>query len=127
MQSFNEFIKTVNNDFGDRVLHFGNWLEDIYYEHKNETLNIDYFIEEPNWLDLPDRQIIVYTASAHQLAIELGLNIPKWVFKDKYFSRKPIFPEQVKGDRLKIELMYQSPKAFRIRNVFFSANTLVRV
>jgi hypothetical protein len=56
----------------------------------------------------------------HQLAC------PEWAFADCYYLDRPNSWMDAKGD-LRIILLVESPVEFKMRNIFTTSNTLVRV
>ena len=65
-------------------------------------------------------------ASVDQLFNEAMLERPEWVYDESTFLKKPYFALNAKGG-LRIILLRESPRWFRARNLFVSANCLERV
>jgi hypothetical protein len=104
---------------------FGDYLDELY--HADSTANLSaLFADEPEWGALDKRSAAFYAAAAHQLANTLGAKAPKWAMKPEYFLEEPYFSLDAQGP-LRLVLIAESPKQFRQRNIFVSANTLTRV
>ncbi|MDR2729262.1 MAG: hypothetical protein LBB56_09015 [Chitinispirillales bacterium] len=66
-------------------------------------------------------------ASAHKLANDYGLPVPKWVMDRKYrLTDEPYFDCNATGN-LRLLFMYKSPTEFKYRNLFVDENFLMRV
>lgn len=63
-------------------------------------------------------------AVAESLAQEIGLPHPAWIHSSERRLSKPWFA--AKSPKLKAILLQESPAAFRVRNLFVSANALSR-
>lgn len=72
-----------------------------------------------------DWQYAFIAGAVQKMCAPLLFYSPPWVYKDKYFLKEPHFSLNSKGG-LQAILLFESPKEFRMRNVFTSANTLDR-
>ena len=65
-------------------------------------------------------------AMVNKLEVDYNLDTPNWVYNDEYFKLStPHFAMDAKGD-LRLLLLVESPKQFRMRNIFTTANVLSR-
>ena len=120
---FNEFIDSLKS--ADYRMEFGTYLDDLSYAARTGTLPDDIFAAEPEWDDdiLAETDQALFAASAHHLSIKYKLKYPSWCFKERYFLKDPFFPTPAKK-YLRVILMIESPKAFKMRNIFVSENAL---
>lgn len=63
--------------------------------------------------------------AVHRLCRKHGLQIPRWVFDDKYYLKKPYFLGPL-GGSLQLYMFYYSPPEFKSRNVFTGESILSR-
>ncbi len=82
--------------------------------------------EPRNHPDVPDYQYAICAATANQLANDYALDVPEWVWKDRYYMKKMYFGNVRKG-RLRMYNMLYSPAEFKHRGLFLDENILVRV
>ena len=105
----------------------GNYLDEFYYSLDNEQRHI-ILNEEPEQFEgvpLKYEMAFIY-AMVNKLEVDYNLDTPSWVYKDKYFQLKtPHFAMNAKGD-LRIVLLVESPKQFRMRHIFTTSNVLSR-
>lgn len=80
-------------------------------------------VEEPPLLADPVRNAI-FAAVAETLALRFQLAVPAWVSGESRYLKKPWYAGNL--ERIKPILLVESPSAFRIRNLFVSANALDR-
>jgi len=120
---FFEFINSLQNP--DYRMVFGTYLDDLDYSFRNSALPSDVFAAEPEWNVelLPETSQAFFAATAHHLSVKYKLESPFWCFKEKYFLKDPYFPFPAKK-YLRVILMIESPKAFKMRNIFVSENAL---
>lgn len=65
-------------------------------------------------------------ATVDELCHECNIKRPKWIFDPSTYLKKPYFALNAKGD-LRIILLQESPKWYRSRNLFVTANCSERV
>lgn len=70
-----------------------------------------------------DKVSQLFIAAAHQLTINLKLKTPKWM-QSNIILKDPYFVSQF--EEFKLLTLRDSPYAFRIRNIFVTANFLDR-
>ena len=108
-------------------LSLGSFLDKIY---KLPIHFIKQAIEdEPIWNENIEPAYYAYTAAvAHTFSSRYELFSPMrdniWFYNSKYFLKEPWFPQYTEG--LKDTLIAESPREFRIRNMFVSKNALNR-
>lgn len=101
-------------------------MDEFYYalnnEQRQEVLN-----EEPVWFTgVGEYEMAFVSAMVNKLAVDYDLITPTWVYNDEYFQLKePHFAMGAKGD-LRLLLLVESPKQFRMRNIFTTSNVLSR-
>ena len=81
---------------------------------------------EPVELPLTPEMSAFVASSVHKLTREAGMNVPIWVFQDKFVLQRPFFVGNP-SDTLRLVYLVESPPEFKMRNVFTSENTLSRV
>ena len=112
------------NDFS---LSFRGFL-DIFYSCKYDKEKIFSLIKrEPQlYKNVPDYQYAMCAATANKLANDYDLEVPSWVWKDRYYMKEMYFGGIRKG-RLRIYNMLYSPAEFKHRGLFVDENILMRV
>lgn len=104
----------------------GNYLDEFYYALDNKQRQ-QIANEEPEWFDgVGEYEKAFISAMVNKLAVDYNLDTPSWVYNDEYFQLgTPHFAMDAKGD-LRLVLLVESPKQFRMRNIFTTANVLSR-
>lgn len=122
MESLQDFVNNISGrkDWG---VPFRDYFDMV---RKCESLEVNYFEEEPDWKDLTVETVAYIVATCHYVARREGIKVQRWFFKDRYFLKKPLFALNAKG-MLRVILLKESPKEYRIRNIFVSANVMDRV
>ncbi len=112
------------NDFS---LSFRGFL-DVFYSCKDDKDRMLALIErEPRYhKNVPDYQYAMCAAAANKLANDHGLDVPDWVWKDRYYMKKMYFGNVRKG-KLRMYNMLYSPAEFKHRGLFVDENILLRV
>ena len=102
---------------------YGQFLDD-FARSTNKSSCIE---KEPNW-PTGDNGIWPYllAATAHKLAHENSISVPKWALSEKYISPKPIYGMNTKDPDFKKYLENTSPMEFKSHNLFFGENILSR-
>jgi hypothetical protein len=120
MNTIKETSRKIIEEPSMHSFYISEFLEDFYsspLEEKSKMLE-----EEP--FDIEEAHLSAYLAAmAEKLSVENKLPVPDWTRKQKYFLREPRF---YGGDKLKATLIIESPVSFRRRNIFVSANALLR-
>ena len=76
--------------------------------------------------NLTDVNKSMMAATVDELCGECHIKRPDWIFDESTYLDKPYFALNAKGD-LRIILIQESPKWYRSRNLFVSANCSERV
>ena len=123
MNNFTQILKSVEegNDF---YILLGDFLDEFYRSDRDKQQSM--IFDEPAINDCPRELLSFVAASAHKLANDYQLEVPKWVFKKRYYTNEPFFAGNVKG-KLRLLFMYKSPTEFKHRNLFVDENVLKRV
>lgn len=101
---------------------------DIFYSCKDDKEKMFALIkQEPQYSkNVPDYQFAICAATANKLANDYNLEVPDWVWKDKYYMKEMHFGNVRKG-RLRMYNMLYSPAEFKHRGLFVDENILMRV
>ena len=121
-----EVITIMENDRSRMWTGVGDFL-DRFYNILTDKERHNVLHKEPKWyegVDIYDKTFI--SAMVEKLAIDYNLDVPKWTYNKEYFEmEKPHFAMNAKGD-LRLILLKESPKPFRMRNIYTTANVLDR-
>ena len=101
---------------------------DIFYSCKDDKEKMFALItQEPQYSkNVPDYQFAMCAATANKLANDYNLEVPDWVWKDRYYMKEMYFGNVRKG-RLRMYNMLYSPAEFKHRGLFVDENILMRV
>lgn len=101
---------------------------DIFYSYKDDKEKMSALImQEPKvYKNVPHYQYAICAAAANKLANDYGLNVPSWVWKERYYMKEMYFGDIKKG-KLRIYNMLYSPAEFKHRGLFVDENILTRV
>ena len=125
MGNLSDITKELNNE--DNAIVYGNFLDETYLKFKRNELDISTWYTEPFFnSDLEFKHQAYFAAVIHKLSNDLGFETPKWVLDGKYVLDKPYFAVEAKG-MLKALLLFESPREFRTKNIYVSANAMTRV
>lgn len=121
-----EIVDIIQKDREKMWFAIGNYLDEFYYalddKERQEVVN-----EEPVWFEgvgVYEKTFI--SAMVNKLEVDYDLITPDWVYNKEYFELyPPHFAMNAQGD-LKLVLLIESPKQFRMRNIFTTANVLSR-
>jgi hypothetical protein len=111
---------------GDFYIVLGDFLDEFY--RGDRAVRQAMIDDEPECRENVSREhAALFAASAHKLANDYGLAVPKWVMDKKYkLADKPYFDCNATGN-LRLLFMYKSPIEFKHRNLFVDENFLMRV
>lgn len=134
-QAIESFLNSVNSErlslssIGmksseeDPDLLYGQFLDDFSHSQDKEKL----IGEEPQWKGPnPSFWLYVLAATAHKLAHDNSLPVPKWALSERYISPEPIYGLQTKNPEFRAYLESATPMEFRCHNVFLGDNVLSR-
>lgn len=101
---------------------------DVFYSCKDDKDKMfDLIKREPKYYkNVRDYQYAMCAATANKLANDYDLEVPDWVWKDRYYMKKMYFGNVRKG-RLRMYNMLYSPAEFKHRGLFVDENILMRV
>ena len=112
---------------GDYYLWLGDFLDEFYRSEQSVRQKMIDMPPMGSALKNKQEHLSFTAATAHKLANDYGLVVPKWVFEEQYFMKSaPFFACRAKGD-LRLLFMYKSPAEFKHRNLFVDENVLSRV
>lgn len=112
------------NDFS---LSFRGFL-DVFYSFQDSKEKMYALIQnEPEQFgNVPNYQYAMCAAAANKLANDYDLEVPDWVWKDRYYMKEMYFGN-VRKSRLRMYNMLYSPAEFKHRGLFVDENILKRV
>lgn len=120
-----DMVKLTAQNPDNFEINLGNFLDNFYNCNTKEKKEL--IREEPESFNDISKQKYAFIASAvEKLCNDSGIKPPKWVFKEKYFLKEPMFALNAQGD-LRTILLVESPNEFLVRNIFVSDNCLQRV
>ena len=101
---------------------------DVFYSCKGDKEKVfDLIKREPKYYkNVPDYQYAMCAATANKLANDFDIEVPDWVWKDRYYMKEMYFGNIRKG-RLRMYNMLYSPAEFKHRGLFVDENILMRV
>lgn len=101
---------------------------DVFYSCKDDKDKMFALIkQEPQYYkNVPDYQYAMCAATANKLANDYDLEVPDWVWKDRYYMKEMYFGNVRKG-RLRMYNMLYSPAEFKHRGLFMDENILMRI
>lgn len=107
----------------DPDLLYGQFLDDFSHANDKDKL-ID---DEPQWKG-PDASfwLCVLAATAHKLAHDNSLPVPKWALSERFVSPEPIYGMDTKNPEFQKYLEETTPLEFRWHNVFLGSNAMMR-
>jgi len=99
----------------------------FFYSVKNKTELFELIKGEPKYYTcVPDYQYAMCAATANKLANDYDIEVPDWVWNDRYYLKQPFFGGIRKG-RLRMYNMLYSPPEFKNRGLFLDENILLRI
>ena len=101
---------------------------DIFYSCKDDKEKMFALIKREPLLykNVPDYQYAMCAATANKLSNDYDLEVPSWVWKDRYYM-KEMYLGGIRKGRLRIYNMLYSPAEFKHRGLFVDENILMRV
>jgi hypothetical protein len=108
-------------------IYFGDFLDHFYSESRTTKERFELVREEPEQFEnIEERDYAFISGAVQKICSDYEVEIPEWVFKEKYFLTYPYFALDAQNE-LRLVLLAESPFEFRMRNIFTTANTLDRV
>ncbi len=74
----------------DEKLLYGQFLDDFYHEESSEG-RYNLIKDEPNFINDKEIFMCILAGTAQKLANDYSLDIPKWVFDEKYILKKAYY------------------------------------
>lgn len=101
---------------------------DVFYSCTDDKEKMFALIkrEPQQFKNVPDYQYAMCAATANKLANDYDLEVPSWVWKDRYYMKEMYFGGIRKG-KLRMYNMLYSPAEFKHRGLFVDENILMRV
>ena len=101
---------------------------DVFYSCKGDKEKMfDLIKREPkHYKNVPDYRYAMCAATANKLANDYDIEVPDWVWNDRYYMKEMYFGNVRKG-RLRMYNMLYSPAEFKHRGLFVDENILLRV
>ncbi len=121
-RSYRSLAQLAESDDEDMSLSFGQFLDDFSHAHDKAAL----IAEEPKWSHDPGRWLYDFAATAHKLAHDNGLPVPKWVLADQYVAPVPLYAFGTEDPAFQDYLRKSTPCEFRWHNLFLGENILSR-
>ncbi len=118
-QSLAQLASTTDEDM---TLLFGQFLDDFAHANDKAAL-ID---EEPVWNYDPGRWFYDFAATAHKLAHDYELPVPKWALEDRYVAPEPMYAFNTDDPDFREYLRNSTPREFRWHNLFLGDSVLSR-
>ena len=120
-----DIVDNLNNENNANL--YGDFLDFTRNKFKNGEIKENFFNFEPKRPnDLDKKHISYFVAVIHSLCHEFNINTPKWILNNKFVLEDPYFAMNAKG-MLRISLIFESPKEFRMRNMYMTENVIRRV
>lgn len=106
----------------DITLAFGQFLDDFSHA-KNKELLIE---EEPVWPNKQTRWYYDFAATAHKLAHDHEIPVPKWALEERYVAPEPLYAFDTENPEFQEYLRQTTPREFQWHNLFLGENVLKR-
>jgi hypothetical protein len=120
-----EVVKLTSRNTNDFEIHLGNFLDEFY--RSSESTKSNMVKDEPESFNNISQQTYAFVAgTTEKLCNDSSIVPPRWIFKDEYTLKEPMFAMDAKGT-LRLYLLVESPIEFVVRNVFVTENCLQRV
>ena len=100
---------------------------DSFYRCKTKEEKGQLIMEEPEKGALKHKELALLASTAHKLAADNGVEIPQWVYDDKYFLKSPVYEFNTKNREYRAYLRETSPQEYKMRNIYYGDNVLMRV
>ncbi|MCL1848001.1 MAG: hypothetical protein FWF91_08605 [Coriobacteriia bacterium] len=103
---------------------FSQFLDDFKQAHNKEALIAD----EPVWMfSDPGRWYFDLAATAHKLAHDNDLPVPRWALDGGYIAPEPFFAFNTENEEFRDYLRTSTPREFISHNLFLGENILSRM
>jgi hypothetical protein len=109
----------------DEKLSYGQFLDDFYHEESSEG-RYNLIKDEPNFINDKEIFMCILAGTAQKLANDYFLDIPKWVFDEKYILKKAYYTLNTKNPKFQEYLRETTPLEYKSRNLFVGETILDR-
>lgn len=109
----------------DEKLLYGQFLDDFYHEESSEG-RYNLIKDEPNFINDKEIFMCILAGTAQKLANDYSLDIPKWVFDEKYILKKAYYTLNTKNPKFQEYLIETTPLEYKSRNLFVGETILDR-
>lgn len=120
-----EVVKKIDTDFQNKGLYLGQFLED-FNTANNKSVRYYLVKDKPNFNGNQPYFKALVASMVHKLCNDYQLTPPKWVFDNEFYLEDVYFSGDIEG-KGRIRLLVESPPEFKLRNVFISGDSLMRV
>jgi len=120
-----EVVQKIHNDFQNKGLYLGQFLED-FKTANNKSVRYYLVKDKPTFNENQPYFKALVASMVHKLCNDYQLTPPKWVFDDEFYLEDAYFSGNIEG-KGRIRLLVESPPEFKLRNVFVSGDSLMRL
>jgi hypothetical protein len=115
-------------EYGDRDTSINQLLEFLKYMDKEFIESIHKEVPNINILDESELEFLTIAVSLMDYYFQFNkIEVPEWLRDKKLAFKKPYYYSKRLSDFEKVRLLFSNPSPFRLRNVYFDLNSLVRI
>lgn len=96
-------------------------------EFKRNVNRHEMIASPPQAEDADVVNLCILAGTAHKLANDYGIEIPKWVYDPMYKMPYPTFAYNTKNEEYQEFLMADTPHEFSSRNMYIGSNAIDRI
>ncbi|MPM89266.1 hypothetical protein SDC9_136374 [bioreactor metagenome] len=123
----NKYLQALYN-YNDRDTSINQLLEILKFKDKDfinslyeEEVNIDL-------LDEKEKEFLIISVSLIDHFFQIyNLDIPNWLRDERLSFSLPYYYNRRLSDFEKVKLLFTNPSPFRLRNVYFDLNSIIRI
>jgi hypothetical protein len=123
----NRYLQALYN-YNDRDTSISQLLEILKFKDKDfinslyeEEVNIDL-------LDEKEKEFLIISVSLIDHFFQIyNLDIPNWLRDERLSFSLPYYYNRRLSDFEKVKLLFTNPSPFRLRNVYFDLNSIIRI
>ncbi|MFU7515528.1 hypothetical protein [Clostridium sp. HCS.1] len=123
----NKYLKELYN-YNDRDTSINQLLEILKFKDKDfinslyeEEVNIDLLNEK-------EKEFVIISVSLIDHFLQIyNLDVPNWIRDERLSFTFPYYYNRRLSDFEKVKLLFTNPSPFRLRNVYFDLNSIVRI
>lgn len=120
-----DVIAKIEDNFQNKGLYLGQFLDD-FKNANNKSLRYYLIKDKPVFKENQPYFKALIASMVHKLCNDNQLAPPKWVFDPEFYLEDAYFSGSIQG-KGRIRLLVESPPEFKLRNIFVSENSLMRV